>query len=140
MNEVPQRKIAPKPLVLKCFASYYLLECAVKTQMPNTRKKRKFFRTAKKRGKRPPKWHFWKNIKNRKIRKQPRKLDFRKLQKNHFALQKEWFHKAGAAKRRFGGRKVTHETRKRKPQMNSGAYIYIYICRKGTGLSTFWPF
>ena len=42
-------KIAPKPLVLKCFTSFYLLECAVKTRDAKHEKKQKFFRAAKKR-------------------------------------------------------------------------------------------
>ena len=45
-NQALQRKIAPKPLVYKRFASHYLLDCAWKEPRPeNTRKKGKFVRT-----------------------------------------------------------------------------------------------
>ena len=62
-----QRKIAPKPLVLKRFASHYLLDCAWKSPDQKHTQKTKICSDLKKRPRRPPKWHFWKT---RKIRKQ----------------------------------------------------------------------
>ena len=47
INQAPQRKIAPKPLVLKGFASHYLLDCAWKSPDQKHTQKRKFVRTAK---------------------------------------------------------------------------------------------
>ena len=97
INQAPQRKIAPKPLVLKGFASYYLLDCAWKSPDQKHAQKTKIFPDRKKRPRRPPKWHFWKT---RKIRKQWGYLVSRNPHENDFALQKQWFQKRGAANER----------------------------------------
>ena len=72
-REVPKRKIAPKHLVLKRFASYYLLEPAEENRFSGNCKK------------------------------------------NISRYKNSGFKKGGAAKRPFGGRILTHETRKRGP-------------------------
>ena len=48
VNEAPQRKIAPKPIVFECFASYYLLDCASKTPDQKHAQKTKCFSDRKK--------------------------------------------------------------------------------------------
>ena len=53
VNEAPQHKIAPKPLVFKCFASYYLLDCASKTPDQKHAQKTNIFPDRKKRPRRP---------------------------------------------------------------------------------------
>ena len=136
INQAPQRKIGPKPLVLKGFASYYLLDCAWKSPDQKHAQKTKIFPDRKKRPRRPPKWHFWKA---RKIRKQWGYLVSRNPHENDFALQKRWFQKGGGRKWTLGG-----------PQMNSrnpfwGAanepssiYIYLSKIRKVKNCISIW--
>ena len=102
VDEVPKRQNCSETpcFDLKCFASYYLLECAVKTRDAKDEKNTEnFSEPHKKRQKSPPKWHFKKHHKNpQKNRKQLRKIDVRKLQRTRFTLQKQWFQKAGVCK------------------------------------------
>ena len=123
VNEAPQRKIAPKPLVFKCFASYCLLDCASKTPDQKHAQKTKFFSDRKKNDSTTSKMVFLKNPKNPKT---VRKLDFRKPQKNRFRATKTVVSKRGGRKWTLGGRKWTLETRFGGPQMNPVAYIYVY--------------
>ena len=127
VDEVPKRKIVPKPLFFEVFhvlLPLAKLECAVKTRDAKHEKKRKFFRAAKNAKNDLQNGIFLKH-KNPKKPKTAEENRFPETAKKHFL--KQWFQKPGAAKRRFGGRILTHETRKRGPQTNAGAYIYIYI-------------
>ena len=91
-----------------------------RAQTRNTRKKRKFFRTAK---------NDLDDLQNG-IFEKPEKSEnseetwFPETAKNHFALWKQWFQKGGAANERMGGRRWTLETRFGGPQMNPVASIY----------------
>ena len=126
INQTPQRKIAPKPLVLKGFASYYLFDCAWKSPDQKHTQKTKISPDRKKRPRRPPKWHFGKT---RKIRKQWGNLISGNRKKTISHYKNSGFKK--------GGRKWTHggpQTNARDPFWGAAnepksihIYIYIYI-------------
>ena len=123
INQAPRRKIGPKRLVLKGFASYYLLDCAWKSPDQKHTQKSKIFRTAK---------NDLDDLQNG-IFEKPEKSEnseetwFPETAKKTFRAIKTVVSKRGGANERMGGRKWTLETRFGGPQMNPVAYIYIYI-------------
>ena len=110
VNEAPQRKIAPKPLVLKFRV---LVPLGVRREEPRrqTREKNKIF-PDRKNTKKNDLQNGIKEIKNPKNPKTDEETWFLETAKNPFRATKQWFQKVGTAKRRFGGRVLTRETRK----------------------------